>query len=685
MSEQIIHALKQGDAKHALALAEAMVEQMPSQSESYYWLALAYQGLAEKTLALSAIDNAIALAPDQNDYAMIRSVMLLGDADLATAQSGLMDTLALNPNQLDAYVGLIHIAVAQKNIPEAKRVLKLAERVNDNAIEVLIAKGSIAQAEGNIDNALNYYTQASAINPNHALALSSMGICYLHKHMPVFAEQALKRASAQTPKNIGILRALLQSQLDQELLSDAEQTLSSILHLTPDDAASLQLRNQLRHSIKDGIGALDDAYALYALRPNDVHVLAGLCTQLIQAAQFEKAQELLQAALDKNMDSDALWQLHWGFESAYHGNGQAIIDAWLNQLPESALAHEALAVYLESINHLDASVVAVDKALLLSENLPLAQFVKLRHEFRDNPQHALIRAEQLAHSANNPESQRMIQAWLGLINDHLGQFERAADAFKEMVKFVLPLKTLPTPSPAMTMSTAPELSGRLLWAPTGARIERVFNVLAPELGANLLIDRNQPTPAREVGFGPIRAQPNSPDAGTALNWQMGILALGLQTSDVVDWIPHWDAYTAEALRGTELLTLVIDPRDALLNWMVFGSAQSYVFPPHILQSAKWLAAAYHAIADTIAHGPQKVHVVYMDNLDTAAQQISLQLQQALHLNNPPNVEQLAKPVRALGGMPNQFPAGHWRHYQSAFHEAFAVLSPAAVRLGYPET
>ena len=39
-------------------------------------------------------------------------------------------------------------------------------------------------------------------------------------------------------------------------------------------------------------------------------------------------------------------------------------------------------------------------------------------------------------------------------------------------------------------------------------------------------------------------------------------------------------------------------------------------------------------------------------------------------------------VGALG--PARFPAGHWRAYAEPLAEAFAVLTPVALRLGYPE-
>ncbi len=684
MSEQISTALKQGDAQLALDLAKALAEQQPDSAEPQYWLALSYQSLGDSASALSCIDKAIARAPQHNEYAMLRSVMLLGDKDLSAAQAGLMDTLALNPNQLDAYIGLIHIALAQKNLAEARRLVLLVERVDADDSQVLVAKGAIAQASGDLDLALHCFTKASEANPNNALALSGLGTAYLQKKMPVFAEQALKRASVLAPENAGILRALVQSQLDQNLLTEAEQSVSAIIRFGLEHAADLHLRSQLRSALQDVEGALQDARAVLLLRPDDNQVIAAVCTLLIQANKIDEAKLLLDDHLLKQPHSDALWQLRCGFEFAVNGDGKKIIDQWLMQLPESALANEALAVNLESTGHLAEATAAVDKALSLSENLALAQFVKLRQEIRENPSHALVRAEQLAKSARNPESQRMILSWLGIIHDNLGQFELAAGAFSEMAQIVLPLKTLPTPSAAVELPAEPDMHGRLLWAPVGARIERVFNVLSPILGAKLLVDRNQPSPAREDGFGPLRAAPGSPEAGTALNWKSGILALGLQPEEVLDWIPHWDAYTATALQGTELLAVIIDPRDALLNWMVFGSAQSYVFPPNIKQAAKWLSASYHALADTIANGPQRVQLVKMDNMEARAEEICAQLKTALAVDVAPDATQLATPILALGGMANQFPATHWRNYQSSFADAFALLTPAAIRLGYPE-
>jgi uncharacterized protein YhaN len=162
---------------------------------------------------------------------------------------------------------------------------------------------------------------------------------------------------------------------------------------------------------------------------------------------------------------------------------------------------------------------------------------------------------------------------------------------------------------------------------------------------------------------------------------VGIQANGLSPEAVVDWLPHWDAGTAAALAGTELIALVIDPRDALLNWLVFGCEQSYVLHPKIMPSAQWLAAAYQAVLDTKTQGPQVVHVLM---LDADVSTVAAALQRVLALDTMPESAVLEHAPLALGGLPRQFPAGHWRHYRDSFGAAFDLLTPAAVALGYPQ-
>lgn len=683
MSDLILAALRGGQAAEALSLAEAQLAETPDSAENHYWKALALQSLGRKDEALAAIDAAIALAPERADFPMTRSVMLLGERDLVEAQSGLMDALALNPNALNAYVALIHIALGQNNLPEAKRLQRLAERVNAESPDVILAKGAILEREGDFDAALKHYSTAADADPRNPLALSSLGLMYLHMKMPAFAESALAKAHGLSPNNAGLLRALIQAQLEQGNHQDAAVSVDRLLVLNPDDRAALVLRLQMREARQDVEGVLADAQALHRLLPNDTAVIARLSSAHIQRGDFDAARDVLDAALAVNAGNDAVWQLRAGFEAGLSGDAGEVISKWLDNSPGSAMAHEASAVYAEAKGDLAAAARAADRALGLSDALPMAHFVKLRQELREAPEAALARAEMLVTRARTPEAQRTILAWLGLIHDRLALYEKAADCFLQMATYPVLMKPLPADRPAVEVPEG-KACGHLLWSPPGARIERVFNSLASQLGPRLLVDRNQPSDARRDGFGALRVIPGQEGAGSAMTWRVGIQAIGQQPEQVYDWLPQWDAYTAAALRGARFTAALIDPRDALLNWMVFGSAQSYMFPVEIRDAATWLGQVFDAVADTLASADANASLVAIDGLDNDSRSIAVKLQQAMQLEALPDAAILETPIMALGGMPNQFPAGHWRNYRDRFGPSFDLLTSVAVRLGYPQ-
>jgi tetratricopeptide (TPR) repeat protein len=486
------------------------------------------------------------------------------------------------------------------------------------------------------------------------------------------------------PSNLGILHALIQLSMEQNKLEQAEQAVSELLALSPSDVAGLGLRTELRRTRGDLAGALQDVTALLSMKPNDYAVLSHYTTVCMQANQPELARDALDSALTRNSADDSIWQMRAMIEAQLTGDGKQIIDRWLSTHPNSAMAQEALAVYLEVKGDLPGAAEAADKALNVSGSFAMAQFIKLRQEFRMDPAAALKRAQALASRATTTESQRSILGWLGLIHDRLGEYPQAAQTFRQLATYPLDQKPLPLKRAAEAIPEGGPVEGCLLWAPTGARVERVLNALYPILQNRLLADRTEPSPARMDGFGWFRTPPGSEMAGSPLSWRAGINALGLEPSQCVDWLPQWDDYTGAALFGTRFAAVLIDPRDALINWLVFGSAQAYQFPRSPEVAAGWLSQTFHAVANRLEHDADNTATaIRVDLIDTDAEAIGVQLQKALQLEVQPNTETLAEPILALGGLANQFPAGHWRHYRDEFAEAFALLTPVAVRLGYP--
>ena len=158
----------------------------------------------------------------------------------------------------------------------------------------------------------------------------------------------------------------------------------------------------------------------------------------------------------------------------------------------------------------------------------------------------------------------------------------------------------------------------------------------------------------------------------------------LEPAIVIDWIPHFDGFTASELNGLRTIAVIIDPRDAFLNWMVFGSSQAYMFLPDPMISAEWLALTCEAFASHLESNPDKASIVKVDGLPDQAASVAVALQAALGLELVPDEKILSINTRALGDMESKFPSGHWRNYRDSFKAAFDRLTPVAVRFGYPE-
>ena len=682
MIATITQALQRGDTSAALSAAQAFAISDAQNPQAHHWLGICLQRSGDIAAARSAIDQAINLAPDRADFQISRAALALGQKDYAAAEQGMKDAVSLDPNQLQAYVTLAHMALARSENEEATKQLKLAQRIDPDHPQVLLLEGHIAQYGGQADMALKCFTAAAEIDPKNPLAQVSLGMAFGARGMWPFAEQAFKNAIALEPSNPGVLRGLVRSQLQQQQWLEAIDSLSQWLILKPDDLSARMMRAQVRVQIGQTEETLEDLLMVNVANPGNPQVLSPLVNLLASLGRVEEAIERLEDALTTSPQNNILWAMRANITANQLLVTQEVQQRWIAALPDSPQAYESLAQMHESIGEFDAAETNADKALSMTENLPFAQFIKLRAEIRKDPKKALSRLEILERAATNAESERMVFAWRGLAHDKLQQYEKAAASFHQMAQRTLAQHQLPQILPAHANDNA-DIAGTLLWAPTGTRIELVLQTLSHVLGERLLADRNLPS-ARDDGFGHVRGFPGTPQAGTAESWQGAIRQFGLEPDTAVDWIPHFDGYTASELKGTRTLAVINDPRDALINWMVFGSAQAYAFHSDENTSAEWLAQTCEAFADHLEKNPDLVSVVKIDGLPENAASVAQALQVALGIEQVLDANILALQVQARGGFENQFASGHWRHYRDSFKAAFDRLTPVAVRLGYSE-
>jgi tetratricopeptide (TPR) repeat protein len=677
MFPTITEALRRGDAPAALAAARSAVAAEPDNAQAQHLLGLSLHKSGDLPGARDALDRAIALAPTNALFHFSRGSVELGaDGDAARAQ--LQQAVSLNPNQREAYVALVHLALARGDRDEAARQLKLAERVDAEAVDVRLAAGSLAQAEGDTDLALREFAAAAEQDPDNPFAQLSLGLAYLERGSFAFAEQALKNTLRLQPDNASVVRALVQCQLDSNDSDAALATLEDWLRAHPGDAL-LNQRARVHGLRQREDLALADFVARLGADPTDPIALRGALSPLVATRQNDAAVSLAESALAADPQDDELWQIRLNLVARNPEQARAVLARWLAARPDSAQAWDRQAQVQEMLGELDAAEASADAAIKFGSQRLTSHLVRFRGRLRRDPALALAELDALIAQTTAPEMRSVLAASRGLVLDRLRRYDQAALSWRDKNAQENRADLLPAPQRA-DLAPKGNAAGTLLWTPAGVPAERVFAALQPLLGARLCLDRVRS--ARGDGFDQQRPLAGGPEAGSAESWRRALAARGQASEDVIDWLPFWDGYTAGALSGARVVALLTDPRDAFLHWMVFGSLAGYPFLADAAACADWLAQSLDAFTVHLDAQPENAGVVLIDEIETRPAAVAGALKTALALPAAPDPALLAQSRHGLGGVPLQFPAGHWRHYQQAFAGEFARLTPVAQRLGY---
>ena len=691
MLKDAIDLHRQGRFDEAESAYRAAAAGHPDDAEILHLLGMLRYQRGDAAEGAQLLARARALAPDDAGIELSLASLAFRAGEHEEARRGFHRALTLDPNLGGAHAGIGQIALMRGERELAENHFRIALRTGEDP-HALAGLGGLLLERGDLDGALRHLGRAADLAPYDAMLQLMLGQAYFRRDTPAFAEQALANALRLKP-DLHQARPLLASLLLKsgrrtEAAAEYAQLLDVPGHET---AAQVGLGDVMRAE-----GRFEDAVSHYraalAREPAQVDPVRALAWSLTRLGRIEEAIASYDAAL-RHLPEDAV--LHAGRADLLMLARRLpeAAEAWraaLARNPADVQAHMRLALIYEYMGQLDAARVHADLALTARPGDTEMALVRIRALLRDGDDDGARAALDALDAQPLGQGQRRLQAnYRGRLHDRAGEAEEAVRCFAEAQRG-MPSALPPLDAPRAELAQAlgepvgvDQPAPILLLGTPGSGVERIAALLADQPGLLVLRDRAASL-ARADEFTAPRFPHYCGELGeedrAALRerWWAPLRAAGVDEGrTIVDWLPRWDAHllalVRRAMPGTRLVIVERDPRDALLNWLAFGWLPGFACGDP-LPAAQWLARA----RAHLAHGaglaqPQRL-VVAADAVIQAPASAGTPLAQFVGLDMLEPGAHFAAGARGLGGLPAQFPAGHWQAYATALAGAFAELA-----------
>lgn len=684
MLQPIQDALRRNEFDTAIRLAREGLASLPSSPDLLHLLALGLMQKGQHQEGEDALTQAIALAPHRGAFLVTRAELAFARGDLDSAYADLRNGIEQDPNLLAGYVGLARLDVLRGDLDSAEGRIKYGRRIEAENPALLRAEGELELARGNLDAALSALDRAVRQQPNNPELHFGLAMVFQRRGLPAVAAQALRNTLRLAPGMRVAERMLVTVLIDANEPKAAQDALVEVLRKEPGDAGGWALLGQLALGLGNVPGGEQAYLQSLALEPEQPALLTGVMEIWERAQAGERARTALDALLQQHSQSVSLWNARFSLD-AVRPEGEAVLQRWREAQPGSLDVEEAAAQSANARGEREQAEALARAVLDKDPERVGAQLVMVRAERDRDPEAALERLAALAQRPSNTGLQRGIASLRGMLLDRL---DRTGDALEVWLgvhavepgsaPLGLPLPGFLPPGPPLAADAPRGGDIRFLWALPGTPIGAVLScvgILVP-----CLVDRFN-SQNRVDGLGPLRPEAgHHGEQGAEALWRQQLALRGVeQPRQVIDVLPHVDAEILAALPDARLLVLVADPREVLLNWIAFGSLQSYaVQDPRVL--AAWLADAVTVLQSRLQDAPERTHVLRVEALAADPQPALAEAVRFLGLEGEAGdyVQARGEPSTVL-----ELPLGRWRHYtQGGLGEALAMLTPAAEALGY---
>lgn len=688
MQDRIRDALQRNAFDDAAVLAREWAAAEPHDVNVQHLLAFVLAQGGHFEPALDALDRAIGLAPERPELHLLRATLLARTQQMGAAQQAVDSSLELNPNLMPAYLAKIRFALMRGDLAEAESLSRTASRVSAGDPRLALTDATIALHRGDADRAIALATSAADQLGEEPQLFSVLATAYVAKQHWAFAEQAFRRLASTMP-DPGLMQPSIARMLQlQGRPDEAVALLQPLLGRSgQDDVALARMIASCQLQAGRDEQALPHLLHVLDRMPADHLVLQSLLGLWKRRGDLDVARTALDAALATHPQTAELWAARLSLEERGGPLAAEVVRRWNTVMPDHLGALEAeLLVRQQSDDH--GGTLATARQICASAPGRLSgEQVLVEDLLERDPEAALSRVDELVRLHAGADEPVELRGWKGWLLDRRDRTGEAVATWREIhqaqdaQRLALPAFVPSSLERAASTDRQPTRT-LLVWGAPGSGIERVVDVLG-YAGAPVLADRfgSQP-PGDPLQWAETaqRLADRAIDAPTLVaQWRDTLRRRGAQSDNVIDWIPWWDNVLAAPLRGQmphgRLLTVIRDPRDMLLDWLCNGAPLPLRLPSPAF-AATWLAQALEQVAELDAAQSFPCTLLRVDDTLGDPRQLAAQVGEALGA-------ELRMPEPGYGQ--RRLPPGRWRAYGAELGDAFAVLTPVAVRLGYSDT
>lgn len=700
MLEEAYELHKIGRLAEAEARYREWLEFNPEDPDGLHLLAVVRRQRGAIGEAMQLARQAVALRPDRATFYVTLAGIEFHARLWAAARADFETALRLDPNQTAAYSALGHIARIQGDDDRAEDNFKRALLTEHDRADVLIGYGNLLADRGDFARAVQYLSRAVTLDKDNSATQASFGRALLGNGQWDFAEKALENALQLRPDSPATLRMLIRARRERGNFAGAEAALERLATL-PDQVTAAATERAHLASARGDIDAAIDAYgALRSLQPDDAEVLHQWVLALRHGGRFDDSVEAYRTQLERRPDDARSLRGLAALLAQRGANDEALplLRRAVELAPEDADALAALAALLERLGHDEEAEQRAREALTLAPQQAGAAGLLMNAALRRGDAAAALDMAGTIDMAALGPPQRV--AWLGLRGcaAHLaGDPATALDSWRAahaargegrpprlhaLEKGAASRLADVEVAPAALVDRAPLA---LLLGTPGSSAELIAALLTDN-GHYVLADRFRGD-GRTDGFSKLQGERYASGIGDtdaqlfARRYERALARLPLpDDARLVDWLPAWDARMvapARAVFGSIPLILATDdPREALLNWLAFGTRAGWAIP-NPEAAATWLSNALQHLIATAQYSGLPVLALNSSELLEDPEACGRRLGELLGVAPlVPGARFAAEraPPRTLAG---RFASGTWRSYAEPLAPAFAAFDTLA--------